>query len=891
GHNNIVTDLGVHVTSGRVVSVSRDKTIKVWDLASGELQRTLRVPINTSMDGTLNRIALLRGGRHALVAGWTGYDWQKSMSLYRVDLESGELTIPVTGLEDAVMGSCMSWDGRLLGVTLGWVQGLRVYDINRNYQEIHTEQYNASTYACDFAAGGSLVTGSTDGKVRLYSQDFKLLREVTLTPEAIKDTQFSPDGSLIAVGFHLSPDVTVLNAKDLSVAYRPDKTGLKDRSISHVRWSEDGSRLLATGKPVADTPGYAIRSWSHGGRGDFVDWHVDDFVSSLQVLSSGDVVVGMDSGLARVTNGQVVWRTERSSTDMKGEQLEVLVSSHNGTRVGFMRDGEKVTFDVTERTLTEGRPADLQKAATGPPDIVATDGWENLSINGRKVAFETHEEPVAYAFHPEQKRIAVATNFYLRLYDQGGKLLAKIKQGLRPIDTTFSGDGEWLIVAVADGTLRWFHAENLEPALTLFPQRAGNGWVLWSPSGYYDAAPGSDRLIGWHLNNGRAAKPDFFPANLLRKKFYRPEIVSNVLAAGGERQALRIAEISGDQVGDTRDTGFPPVIEIIDPVAGTTFDSDTVTLRYRIDNRSGAAPVKDVRVLIDGRPAERQRGIAIVSTGTGEITVAVPTRDIAVALVADNRFGSSAPANVNLKWGGSAEDFVIKPKLYALAIGVSDYADDSLDLNYAAKDAIDFGRAVQNQAGGIYRDVEVRTLANASRDEVLDGLEWLERQTTSVDVAMLFLAGHGVNDDNGDFKFLPSDTDLSSLRRTSIPFYEIKQTLANLAGKAIAFVDTCHSGNIMGARRSVADINQVVNELAAAESGVIVFTSSTGRQFSLEDEAWGNGAFTKALVEGLSASNEFARGGRITINMLELYVAERVKALTGGRQTPTTTKP
>jgi hypothetical protein len=31
--------------------------------------------------------------------------------------------------------------------------------------------------------------------------------------------------------------------------------------------------------------------------------------------------------------------------------------------------------------------------------------------------------------------------------------------------------------------------------------------------------------------------------------------------------------------------------------------------------------------------------------------------------------------------------------------------------------------------------------------------------------------------------------------------------------------------------------------------------------------------------------------GTITINMLDLYLSERVKELTGGKQTPTTAKP
>jgi uncharacterized caspase-like protein len=83
----------------------------------------------------------------------------------------------------------------------------------------------------------------------------------------------------------------------------------------------------------------------------------------------------------------------------------------------------------------------------------------------------------------------------------------------------------------------------------------------------------------------------------------------------------------------------------------------------------------------------------------------------------------------------------------------------------------------------------------------------------------------------------------------------------------------------------------VVNELASAENGAVVFASSTGKQYSLEDDAWGNGAFTKALVEGLSGKADYSGKGTISINMLDLYLSERVKQLTGGKQTPTTTKP
>ena len=95
----------------------------------------------------------------------------------------------------------------------------------------------------------------------------------------------------------------------------------------------------------------------------------------------------------------------------------------------------------------------------------------------------------------------------------------------------------------------------------------------------------------------------------------------------------------------------------------------------------------------------------------------------------------------------------------------------------------------------------------------------------------------------------------------------------------------------MGTRRGVADVTAVVNELASAENGVVVLAASTGRQYSLEDAAWGNGAFTKALVEGLSGMADVTKDARVSINELDLYLSERVKELTRGQQTPTTTKP
>jgi hypothetical protein len=342
---------------------------------------------------------------------------------------------------------------------------------------------------------------------------------------------------------------------------------------------------------------------------------------------------------------------------------------------------------------------------------------------------------------------------------------------------------------------------------------------------------------------------------------------------------------------------FSPTIAILSPFDGATISKNELTIKYAIRNPS-KEPVTKLQVLIDGRPVSQTRGVQIKPKDeeTGEITVTVPERDFVLSLIAENKYSAGVPSAIRLYWKSDKpkpEEFVIKPKLYILAIGVSKYQNKDLRLQFASKDAKDFVEAMKLQKGKLYQDVVVKLLTDeeATKDDILDGLEWLQRQVTSKDVAMVFIAGHGVNDSTGVYYYLPANADLEKLKRTGVPYSDIKNTVAGLAGKVLMFVDTCHSGNVFGGKRAVTDITGVINELSSAENGVVVFASSTGRQYSLEDPEWGNGAFTKALVEGLKGRADLLGKGKITINMLDAFIAERVKELTKGKQTPVTAKP
>jgi hypothetical protein len=560
-------------------------------------------------------------------------------------------------------------------------------------------------------------------------------------------------------------------------------------------------------------------------------------------------------------------------------------------------------FSVNERRLTDGASyiwSSVKASLTWKVPItdgLAVSDWKgSLSpkLKGNPLPMK-NEVSESLSILPDRSAflLGTAANF-LRLFDPAGKLIWIIGTpgGVWGLNT----NGQIAAAALGDGTIRWYRLSDGKEILSFFAHTDRRRWVLWTPSGYYDASPGGEDFIGWHVNNGKEQAADFFPASRFRSTFYRPDVIDRVLQTLDEREALRLAnEESGRRtLAETAVLEkLPPTVSIASPADGAQVSVTSVKVRYSARSRE---PLTRLKVLVDGRPVA-VKGIDQAPKESGELSVQILSRDCEVSVIAENRHAASEPATIRLRWKGAAakEEFEVKPKLYVLSVGVSVYQDPELRLNLAAKDALDFGAAWNEQRGRLYSGVEVRALADAqaTKGNILDGLEWLQREVTAKDVAVLFFAGHGINDPTGMFYFLPVDADLEKLKRTGISQADITSTVASIAGKVLVFMDACHSGNLMGKlkRRGVVVVSSVVNELASAENGAVVFSSATGRQYALENAEWGNGAFTKGVVEGIRGRADYTNTGRITVNMLDLYVSERVKQLTQGQQTPTTVKP
>ncbi|MGZ3513302.1 MAG: caspase family protein [Thermodesulfobacteriota bacterium] len=908
-HTSIISAIGVDAQNQFIVTGSQDKTVRLWDLSTGRLLKIFRPPIGGGPVGMIFAVAISPDGRTIACGGRTESGPGAPRSIYLFDQESGKIIKRMGDLPHNILKLTYSKDGKFLLAGMQSNGGIRIYRTSDYSLAVEDKDYGDAFHAGDFDWNGRLVTTSKDGFVRLYGNDFKLIIK-RKAPDGFKPggISFSPDGSSIAVTFF---DITVLNGKldvlsgkDLSHQYSPDVKGFAKGAFGPVSWSPDGKFLYsAKGSWVP----FIIRKWSEGGKGSYKNiGEAEHYFMGMLSLKNGGIVYASAFPSLGVfdANDNKLWNMTPPVADYRWSPKDFLVSK-NADRIQFFYDRfgkSHARFSIIERVLKTYPSLELGlwPPVTQAPGLDITDWRDTASpkLNGKALKFVQDDFSRSVAISPEKDTFLLGSKWHLYLFDRQGNHKWVVRVVGEAFAVNISPDGRFALAALGDGTVRWYRIKDGKEILAFFPHADKKRWILWTPSGYYDASPGAEELIGWHVNNGSDQAADFFPISRFRTAYYRPDVVAKVLETLDEAEAIKLANKESTKKVEEVAVAkiLPPVVSILSPKDGSEVSGKEIEIKFSIRNPSGELATK-AKVLIDGRPIGRGLEIKGVQKDQDvHVTkVSIPEKDAEISIIAENRYAASEPATVSLKWLKKVkeDEFTIKPKLYVLSIGVSKYEDKNLTLGFAAKDAKDFGEVLLKQKDGLYRDVVVRVLIDekATRDEIIDGFDWISKETTSKDVALVFLAGHGVNDSGGVYYYLPVNANLDRLRRTAVPFTEVKNTVASLAGKTILFIDTCHAGNVMGARAGAPDITGVVNELASAENGAVVFASSTGKQYSFEDPDWGNGAFTKAAVEGINGKADYAGKGRITVNMLDLYISERVKELTKGKQTPATAKP
>lgn len=896
-HTARISSISVDDAGHYLVTASDDKTLRVWDRSTGRLLRVLRPPIGQGNEGKMYTVAISPDGETIAGAGWSGLEWDGTHSIYLFDRSSGRMLKRITGLPESIPHVAFSPDGRILLVTFHGKYGVRFYRTADSRLLAEDGDYQAETYGASFDKSGRVVTASYDGSLRLYGRDFRLLAQTPIAGGKRPFTvSLTSSGSKVAVGYENAPQADVFSGEDLHYLYSADTAGSNTGHFNVVCWSADENTLYAGGQyRIGQT--HLIRKWMKQGQGRWTDLPASsNTILRIVSLKTGGIAYGASDPAFGIIDRRDVRSLFRDSDvlNYRDNYDNFLLSSDAATiQFSYRQDKTSILrFSVGDRLLqSNSSPLPTLHPPRTTAAGMAIEGWRNAHapvLNGRSLRLMPYEVSRCLAIAPDHQTALLGTVWHLRLFDSRGRELWTVAVPANVWNVNIAENGLVATAALADGTIRWYRMADGQELLALFVHVDGKRWIAWTPSGYYDAGPGAETLLGWHKNYGNDAAADFFPAAHFRSVSYRPNVVKTTLETLDEQQAVLRTSLSEVPAftanSDIQTTDQHPVV-IITPHDGASVSSTTVKVRYRVHGKTQTEPT-EILVMVDGQMVSGTRGIKILQSsaaaGIRELDVQIPERDCEISLaLADQTAGKSTPVSVRVKWRPT---FAVKPMLYVLAIGVNDQVPTSL----AGKDAKDFVAALQQHTGGLYRGIATKVLidGDASKDSILDGLDWLDQETTSKDVAMLFIKGQAVADRNGTPYLLPTHAKMNHLRLTALPFSDVRNLAGGLAGRSAIFMDVCQANDPRNAEACTTAVMRLGNDLSNAEQGVALFSASTAHHEAQENPARENGMFTTALIEGLNGQAALAGAKQISVSMLDLYLSQRIKALTNNQQIP-----
>lgn len=327
-------------------------------------------------------------------------------------------------------------------------------------------------------------------------------------------------------------------------------------------------------------------------------------------------------------------------------------------------------------------------------------------------------------------------------------------------------------------------------------------------------------------------------------------------------------------------TNGAPVVRILYPEDQSLFHTDVVKLKYQLLAQGLESSTK-VTVMVDGVRQPDSRAVKQADM----IEVDVPNRDCTIMLFAQNEKGNSIPATIRLIRENVSEADL--PRLFAVVVGVGDYKDEKLlPLKMTVKDANDFANVLRSKKGHPFTEVEVKLLCDqeATRGDIFEAMEWMGQEARPNDLCMFFFAGHGYRDERDRFFFMPYG---GNTKRTYECFSatDFKDAAEKINSKFVVFADACYSAGLLEGNRSAA-AEHFVEQLRRSKNGMLFYASSAGDTKSKEDPTWGNGAFTKALVEAFNGAARKDGDEGLSTRSLDAYLYEAVRKTTDYKQTP-----
>ena len=246
GHTNSVHSVGFSPDGAKIISGSRDNSIKLWQVSDGSLIRTLTAsnPIKSvqfSPDGT--KIA---SGSATTFSFLTGAASAGTVKLWKVSDGTQIRTLQETDMSDYIPSVQFSSDGTKVFAAID-SSTFKIWKVSDGTQ---TKKFSPSSsltggrsYFFDVSPDETkFISGSVDNSIKIWSvSDGSLIKTLTGHTSRVHSVGFSPDGTKIVSGSGDS-SIKIWNVSDGSLI----KTLTGHSSTVHsVGFSPDGMKIVS----------------------------------------------------------------------------------------------------------------------------------------------------------------------------------------------------------------------------------------------------------------------------------------------------------------------------------------------------------------------------------------------------------------------------------------------------------------------------------------------------------------------------------------------------------------------------------------------------------------------------------------------------------------------
>lgn len=424
-----------------------------------------------------------------------------------------------------------------------------------------------------------------------------------------------------------------------------------------------------------------------------------------------------------------------------------------------------------------------------------------------------------------------------------------------------------------------------EPMATLFFGRGGD-WAVWTPEGYYEASPAlGDDLFGWQFNRGVGRTPRLLTAGNLRKELERPDLIRGLFAVGHVEGAF-------DALGQKMPLGNPvdiaerslPEIRIIEPrLLADAGDTLKAEVRFPLGTKElFGTPRATLQGISLGEPKRVDQSDewelcewknALPKTSLGRLRVTLEGTDETESrrsfVDADVAVRADVPPPRQFK-------------VHFVAFAASTYFQEKYPNLLCPESDAEAMEEVLRRTQGNHFQLAAPTLKSLNRQfherSVKSSLAKIKKDVSPEDLLIVFIAGHGSVIDQHYCLIAPGEKDKPQppIRWSDIAAYGGEAVRC----RKLFLIDTCHSGD---AFRDTPEMKTVFQQL----SHCVVVTATQPGQLAYEGAQWrDHGAFTDALLLGLSGAADADGDSDVTISEILSHVVDEVPATTFRRQRP-----